>query len=419
MSNKQKVLSKGAGSKKEAVKSSDTKSSDKSEKPDKSDKSDKADKADKTEKPDENKKTKQTKKAGLNLNVNSFKTWLKSYYTHNEMYTPYQKPKPDPAKNAESDGTGTSTTKDSDKGDKSGGGESTGNSEGKEHEDHVPNFTGAHIALAAATEVLCKMILNETIGQLSKEPSGLYKVSRAAMKYTLLLNEDLKHLFLRSLHKFDQKFMYQDLFCIPYKDMMKYVDASFGKIIMLDYKSYNLLAFLLNSFLTEMASHIYNMMLYAGKRSLDFNVVKYAATNMCSGHLYHSVTLKIDDVRKLCQAPGESDEEETTTGTTSPTAEAAKKPGAKKNNTTKTTEPESKKPANKTGKAGQTASSNTTSRQSTTTVESDEEVDDDGGDDDGDRGDENENDNSDGDGDNEKKKDADRKGTPNSRKNRY
>lgn len=225
-----------------------------------------------------------TQKANLNFNVNSFKTWLKKYYQQNEMNLPKVQKKD--AENKSEEQTGDMNT---------------------------ITFKGAHVALAAAVEVLCKYILEETVKQLQKDTSGLYSVSRPAIKYAVSLNPELRHVFLRSLESFKQDMMYVDQFCIPHKEMCRYVDNVFGKNIQIDHKAYNILSYLLLSFAMEVAKHSFNMMLYSGKRSLDFSVINYTVKNLCSGSLEHDITLKIEDAMKLCNE--KDDEEENPKGT--------------------------------------------------------------------------------------------------------
>lgn len=237
----------------------------------------KSEKSEKSEKPIMNKLT---TKVNLNFNVNAFRTWLKKYYEHNELYAPKSKPK------------------DTDK-------------EAKEMEDHVPKFKGAHVALAAATEVLCNYILKETVKQLTKGTNGLYDISRAAIKYTVTLNENLEFLLSRSLTKFEKDSMYDSQFCIPHKEMTRYIDLSFGKNISLDNKAHSMLIYLLLSFCKDVARHIFNTMTYANKRSLDFGVVMCTIKNLCNGgDIEHDMVLKIEDTKKLCNEDDEEDESE-------------------------------------------------------------------------------------------------------------
>lgn len=268
----------------------------------------------------EPKKTLGTVKAGLNLNINLFRSWLKKFCNKNGLFVPVStKPPKEGTKKA-----GEAATAEA---------EGTAAPAGKDGELTIPKLKGAYIAMAAATEVLCNTILRETIAQLGKEPSGLYKISRPAMKYAVMYNDELRFLFGRSLQSFNKNMMYSELFCIPEKEMVepgKYIETVFGKQFQLEPNAYNLLAFMLNNFLTDVAGHIFNIMCYAKKRSLDYDAVICAIKNMCSGDIEHNMRIKIDGARK---SYSEEDEEEAT-----PTADAEKpekkvKPATKKGTT--------------------------------------------------------------------------------------
>ena len=277
------------------------------------------------------KKTAMTKKAGLNLNVNLFKSWLKSYYVRNEKYVPVQKKKPGEGEKTE--------TKPASK---------SGKGEEEETKRTIPKLKGAYIAMAAATEVLCKYILDETIKLVEKETSGLYKISRPSLRYSIAYNNELRHLFNRSMEGFDKNMMYADLFCIPEKEMTgkdRYIESCFGKHIQLESNGYSLLAYVLNCFLTQIAENIYNIMSYSKKRSLDFDIVSCAIKNMCDDGIENMMKKKIEQVKKLCAHADNEDEEDED-------ADEAKTEGTDTKDSKKTTGKTTKKPpAAKTTKA--------------------------------------------------------------------
>ena len=237
---------------------------------------------------DPNKRTKLTEKANLNFNVNTFKSWLRDYFERTESFVPKPKVKA-PAEGEKEEVKQAKADK------------------AEDDHDHIPIFKGVHVALAAATEVLCHYLLKETISQLNKDASGLYNVSRPAVKYAVVFNDDLRHCFSRALRTFNQNDTYE-FTAIPHKNMVHYIDTTFGKNICLDQKAYNLLAYLLKAFNVDLATHTFNMMMYAGKRTLNFNVVKYAIRNLCTGNLEHAISQKLDDVRKLCSEDEETED---------------------------------------------------------------------------------------------------------------
>jgi len=215
------------------------------------------------------KRTKLTQKANLYFNVNVFRSWLIKYYKQNEFYIPSPKVK-------------------------------KGEEAPKKSSNIIPKLNGVHIALAAVSQVLCDHILKKSISQLDPEPSGLYNICRAPIALAVQLNSDLKHLFIRAMEFYDWNMLYTDQFCLSYSQVMKYIEETMGKnVIMLDTKAYNLLAYLLLKFNMELSSTIYHILITSKKRSLGFNTITGAINILCTGSLKHDLLLKLQDTQKL------------------------------------------------------------------------------------------------------------------------
>jgi hypothetical protein len=194
-------------------------------------------------------RTKLTAKANLSLNVMSFRSWLRKYYEQNGMT--------------------------------------------------LPKFRGVHVALTAVSEVLCRGILEATIKHLGKDASGLYSITRPSIRYAVLLDSDLKLMFESALESYDKTMAFTDHFCIPQKEMMKFIETEMGKNIQLDAVAYNLLAYLLAKAVIDFARASHILMTYAGKASLDFNVVRHVIKLKCSGSLENTLTRHVEDTEKL------------------------------------------------------------------------------------------------------------------------
>ena len=231
----------------------------------------------KEEKSEKKTLTKTTQAANLNMNVNGFKRWLAKYCEMNDHFV-----------------------------------ESKVKSEEKKEDTkpHVPKFHGVHIALTAAAEIMCTYILKETISQLQKDVAGMYNITRPAIAYAITLNKDLDYIYCRHMQKFDKDMIYCDQFCVSHKEMIDYIDKIYTKNLVLDNKAYNMLAFLLQTFMNVVAHHIVNMMYYAKKTTLNYDVVLYAIKNICSGTLVHDMTLRIEDARSLLLLEKEEEDEE-------------------------------------------------------------------------------------------------------------
>jgi len=243
--------------------------------------------AEKKEKSDRNKST---TKANLTLNVNTFRSWLRNYYLQNGMVRKVEQ-------------------NDQDKSEKS--------------EPTAPIFRGFHVALTSVCEVLCIEILTATLKQLQKSQSGLYEITRPAIRYAILLDGDLEHLFGQALEMFDKTMSFSSQFCIPQKEMMKFIETNCGKNINLDCAAYNLLSYLLAKVVVDFARTAFFCMNYAGKGSLDFGVVKCLLKMKCVGSLENLLTRNVEDTEKLFVPEKEdSTEAETETAENTNTGDA-------------------------------------------------------------------------------------------------
>lgn len=231
-------------------------------------------------------KTLLTEKVGLSLNVNAFRSWTKRYL-ENTGLTVVQK----------------------------GG-------EGKPDVNVVPRLTGIHIALTAVAEVLCTELLNITIKRTERDKSGLYSITSNTLRYAFMLDDDLEHLCNRFLKTFNPTMDYSNQFCISKKDVMTFVENKFGKNVDIDSSGYNLLAYLLSSVLIDFTCTSYLLMNYAGRKSLDFNVVRTVVKLRCSGLIENAMNRAIEDCEKLYTPEqqetqevqeGESDQQEVAT----------------------------------------------------------------------------------------------------------
>ena len=201
------------------------------------------------EKKEKSGKTKLTEKAQLTLNVNAVRTWLKRYYEQNGI--------------------------------------------------DVPTFRGIHIALTTVCEVLCTEIVNATVKQLQKSQSGLYEITRPSIRYGILLDGDLEHLLGTALNAFDKTMNFSDHFCIPQKEMLKYIEFKIGKNINIDITAYNLLSYLLSKAMIDFARTALICMTYADKGSLDFKVIRFVVKLKCTGSLENNLIRHIEDTEKL------------------------------------------------------------------------------------------------------------------------
>jgi len=191
----------------------------------KSDKSSQADKSDKTA------ANKLTEKAGLAFNINTVKASMKNYF--------------------------------------------------EVHAEPVPMFSGSHTAMTAVVQKMAQLILKLCLDLVSKDKSGIKKISRPDMKTAICLDNSMKDYFYLKIVKFDKKCMYGDILPIARKEFDTFC-TSVDKDMTLTPKAFNFLAYLLNQVYLDCLSTAHQFMSHAKKKTLDGTSVMYAAKNRFS-----------------------------------------------------------------------------------------------------------------------------------------
>jgi len=232
-----------------------------------------------------------TNKANLFFNVNGVKNWLKRFYKNSNLFVSR---------------TNKAEEKDSDT--------ATTNSDNVEDKDKskniIPKFNNSHVALSAVSEVLCNIIISETKQHLESEKSGLYLITSKVLKNVILLNSDLRYLFSKYLDKYNSNMMYLEQFFISHKDLNAYIDNIFDSNITLDTPAYNLLGYCLLNIVLDISKNSYNLMMYAHKKSIDFNAIRCCVLNMCPDNIVQLVNIKLDCTFQLCKNVEKDDDED-------------------------------------------------------------------------------------------------------------
>jgi len=162
-------------------------------------------------------------------------------------------------------------------------------------EDSTPMMASGHVALSAACESMCTQIVSAAETSLKKEKAGLYTLGKAAVSYTIQINDNLEYTFYHALKKFDSDTDYRELFCIPTKDVAKLVEKSLGNNIKIDETGYNIMAYLLNQFSVRLLRTAVEVMTSSGKKSLSPKFIMSAVRIHCRDAVSMTVNKKIED----------------------------------------------------------------------------------------------------------------------------
>ena len=184
----------------------------------------------------------ETEKANLTWNVNNFKRWIKTFYKKQDTF-PFG----------------------------------------------VPQFKGAHIGMTCVSEVLCKYVVEKCVTVSKKDVSGLYNVEPENV--LSMFRSDIDLVSLRYMcDTYDSNLDYTDQFCVTFAMVKSFVENKFGKNVMLHYRTFNLIAYMLLKTATHFAILMASMAKEFGKqastvtgknpsaKSLDFRTVRCCVT---------------------------------------------------------------------------------------------------------------------------------------------
>ena len=234
-----------------------------------------------------------TFKANLSFNVNTFKQWLKGQF---EIMPPL------PAKAKAKKPAKDQKAKD----DEEDGEEEKTKSDGK------LKINGAHIALAAANETLCNMIIKETISYLPKEKTGLYVLGRSSLTAALQMNNEMLSYYFQSMKTYDADTNFGKQYCVAREDIRKYVSKNFGENIDIDATGFNLLAYLLIKFSSQISKTACLVISYAKKTMLDAKSIYTAVKICCPDAIANPICMRIEDaVKNSGEQKDEKEDKET------------------------------------------------------------------------------------------------------------
>ncbi|AYV78417.1 MAG: hypothetical protein Edafosvirus12_16 [Edafosvirus sp.] len=290
---------------KDAGKDKDNKKKNKDEEENDKEKDKDAGKKEKGDKPNQ-----ATADANLDFDVMAFRKWMKTHFSSNECSV-------------------VSSSKDKE-----------GNTEKKKV---LPKFNGSHIALAAVNESLCHYVLTLVKSRIQKDKSGLYNITRPAIRDAILLSDDLVGFYSVLLtKKFDKKMTYS--YCVSRERMNTYIEKHFGENVKLTVRAYNYLAFVLLKASIAIVDTAYVLIKYANRKSVDPNSVMCSVNIVFSegATVAHHLHIKASDAvkssgRKLAvednddNEDNDADEEEDTKKGENPKKENAGKKDDKKN----------------------------------------------------------------------------------------
>lgn len=200
-----------------------------------------------------------TQSSGLALNVNTFKSNMKSYF--------------------------------------------------EQHDTEAPMFSGSPVAMTACIQRMCTHIIKNLLPYVNKDKSGIKSVTRQSLRYSICLNNELNQYYYMKLLKFDKNQIFIDQLPVAKKELDSLV-SSVDKSIKFTQRANNLLCFLLLKVYQDLLSVSYEFMNCCKKSTLNANFVLFAIRNRFCDNLSHELSTEVKRAVGASSEEGKENENE-------------------------------------------------------------------------------------------------------------
>ena len=165
----------------------------------------------------------------------------------------------------------------------------------KEYIGQPVKFSGGQIVLTAVNETLWRYLIEQALKEVAKDNSGLYTLTRPAVRNTILLNPDLNLFFGSRFEQYDQDMKYGSQYCISHKVVTQFINDECGKNVNYDDLTYHLLVFLLLKASSTLTTAAYKMMQYANRKSIDDRAILTSLELYFGGDLLHLLRVRAEE----------------------------------------------------------------------------------------------------------------------------
>lgn len=151
-----------------------------------------------------------------------------------------------------------------------------------------PKFKGGQIAVAAALQKLCEVLIRTANKYTKKDKSGVRRVDRATLRVAMFEHEGLFEYFCNRMRVFRKNAMYIDQLPVSKNDI-ETVRESVDNELFFTPKALNFLNFCMVEAYQDIVSTAQQFMSYAGKKQMDGNTLVFTVRN----RFHDSVALEL------------------------------------------------------------------------------------------------------------------------------
>lgn len=163
----------------------------------------------------------------------------------------------------------------------------------KVHDLNQPKFKGAHVAMTAALQELCTLVVKNALQHTHKDKSNVRTLTRETLRNSVLLHDGLKQYYYTKLWTFDKSQMYGDQLPVSKNDLATVVESVDGDL-KLTPKALNFLNFLLLKAYLDVVSTSYLFIDFAKRKSLEARAIVYALKSLFADSVSYDIYTEVD-----------------------------------------------------------------------------------------------------------------------------
>lgn len=149
--------------------------------------------------------------------------------------------------------------------------------------------------LIVSLVMILEELINDCLKSVYKEKSGLYTINKLVLS-NLLENNDKYEFSTRYLKKYYSIIRYHESIFFNFNKVITNIEDKHGSKLMVDAESKNIIAYIILSLQYDIIKLSINMVKYAGRKTLNINVLDIVCNYILSNEISNKIKLKLDSI---------------------------------------------------------------------------------------------------------------------------
>jgi len=146
----------------------------------------------------------------------------------------------------------------------------------------LPKFSGGNIAMASVLEFIYGVLVSESLKQSSKDKTELKAITVQHVINAVELNQELRRAFHMDIEAFDEKQSYS--VPVDSKDIKRLLEKNFKGAVVFKPQGEKMIEYLLLQTFIRILRTSHDLLVYAGRKSLNANAVRTCVNIYFSGN---------------------------------------------------------------------------------------------------------------------------------------